>query len=92
MDDDRTGAGGPLKLGGAGPDERVDDGVERGQACGVGEDDRAERGPVQGAVGAQYPGAECLDDGREPGGAGLDDLAGDPVGVDEYGAEAREQS
>lgn len=55
MDDDGVGACGPLQFGGAGTDQWVDDRIEGGEPVGVGEDDRAELRPVQGAVGGEDP-------------------------------------
>lgn len=91
MNDHGIGARGPFQLGRTGTDQRVDDRVEGGEPFGVGEDDRAELRPVQGSVRGQDPGAERLYESGVPGSPGLDDLARDPVGVDEDGSVADEQ-
>ena len=59
------------------------------RASGVGEDDRGERRPVQRAVRPSTCSPERLDDGGQARRAGLDHLAGDPVGVDHDGAPRR---
>src|SRR5690606_12420170 len=82
VDDDGVRRGGLLQLRHARADLGVDDPVEDLELLGIGEDDRAEPRPVEGAVGPQHLVAERLDDLGEPGGARLDDLACDLVGVD----------
>jgi len=74
-------------LGGPHPlsDQGVDDGVQRGARGGIGEHDRAEPVPVQGAVRAEHPGAEGLGHSREPGGSRGDHRPGGEVRVDDHG-------
>ncbi len=91
MDHDRVGCRGGLELGGTVPHQRVDDAVQGGEALRVREDDSTEPRAVESPVGRQDVPPERLHDGREPGRAGLDDLAGDPVGVDQYGPVRDEQ-
>ena len=50
-----------------------------------------EGGPVEATVGGHDAGAEACHDRGQPGGARLDDLAGDRVGVDDHRAVLGEQ-
>ena len=60
------------------------------RAARVTEHDPSQRGPVEGAVAADDIGAEPVDDGGEPRGAGFDDLARHGIGVDDDRPERRE--
>lgn len=91
VDDDVPGPRPALQLGRPGADQGVDDGIEGGQALGVGEHDGAELRPVERPLRGEDAVAEGLHDGREPRGAGLHDLAGDPVRVDQDGPVRDEQ-
>ncbi len=71
---------GPGRLGGA--HARVHDRVEPRARRGVGEDDRAEGRPVEGAVRAEDPSAEGLGDRGEGGLARRHDVARDLVEVE----------
>ncbi len=82
---------GRLQLPGPPADQGVDDLVEDGQLLGVGEDDGAQLGAVQGAVRGEHVLPEGLDDRRQPGSSGRDDLARDAVGVDQHAPVAHEQ-
>lgn len=81
MDEDRVRGRLRQQVGGASPDGRVGDGLEVGQGLGVGEDEPAERGTVERAVGAEHRVAEPLTDGGEGRHTGFDDLSRDGVGV-----------
>ena len=67
VDDDRVRARGFLEFGGAAADQRVDDRVERLAALLVGEDDRAEFGAVEVAVGGQDAGPNSATTAASPG-------------------------
>jgi hypothetical protein len=69
---------------------RVDDALEPGARGVVGEDDAAERGSVERAVGREDPVAEGLDHLLEPDRAGRDGLARQLVVVDDDRAELAE--
>jgi hypothetical protein len=81
VDDDPVLRRGGHQLGGPRADARVDDAVEGGAGGLVGEHAPRELGPVEHAV-TDHVVAEGLPDRGEPVGAGFDDLASDPVGVD----------
>ena len=63
----------------------------RARASGSAKTTARQRRPVQGAVGGEHPLAEGLDDRGQARRAGLDDLAGDRVGVDDHGAPRGQQ-
>ena len=65
------------------PDRRMGDGLEVAQRGRVGEDDPPERRAIEGPVVAQDARPEPRDDRVEGRLAGLDDLARDPVGIDD---------
>ena len=79
------GAGG--QRGGAFPHERMNDAVEHGEAFRVAEDEGAELGPVQAAVGRQDGFAEGANDPGESRRPGFHHLAGQGIGVDHHRAE-----
>ena len=87
MDDEDAGWRRVLDLGRARPDQRVDDRLQGAAPVGVGEHDRSEPGAVERAVRRQHLGPELGDDGVETRRTGLDDLAGQHVGVDDDRAE-----
>jgi hypothetical protein len=72
-------------------DLRVDDGLQRPPLGRVGEDAPAELRPVQPSRGVHHAG-EATGHLLQPRRAGLDDVAGHLVGVDEVGAELAEHS
>ena len=63
--DDRVGGCRRDQLGGPGAHERVGDPLEVARACGVAEHERAERGPVERAVGRRAPAGRTVDDRGE---------------------------
>ena len=65
--------------------------LSRPAALVVGEDDRGQRGPVDGAVRVDDPGTEAVDQGLIGRTARGHHLAGDLVGVDERGAAGHQQ-
>jgi hypothetical protein len=85
---DRRGGG--LALGGQPVDHRVHDRVQPCAGIGVAEDDGAQRGPVEAAVGGEHRRAEVLHDRGEAGRADGDGLAGQHVVVDQHGSALRE--
>jgi hypothetical protein len=74
-------------LGGQPPDLGVQHAVQQLALLRVGEHERAERRPVEGAVRCQHPRAERVDDRVEPGRARTDGLAREHVVVDHRRAE-----
>ena len=58
-------------------------------AAGSPKTTRPEGGPVEAAVAVEHGGAEPVGDGGERRGAGLDDLAGHGIGVDDDRTERR---
>src|SRR5207248_7167476 len=71
-------------------DEGMDDRVEPGQPVGVAEDDPAQSLAVERAVRAYDVRPELGNDRVEARRTGFDDVAGDPVGVDDDSAEVGE--
>ena len=61
----------------------MSDRVEVGARRRVGERHLSETTPIQGSVAVEYLRSEPLDEGGEGGLAGFDNLASDPVRVDE---------
>ena len=80
--DDRVVRGRGHQLGRATGDERVGDAFEVAAGAAVGEDDRPERGTVEGALVIEDFLAEPVDDGGESRAARCDHLSGEEVGVD----------
>jgi len=70
---------------------RVGNLVQPGPGRGIGEDARGEARPVNPPVGGQGLGAECLEDFLIGFGSRLDNIAGDRIGADHYGAQFPEE-
>ena len=67
------------------PDRRVRDRLQGSQRLRLAEDQAPERGPIQGPVRQENLCPEAVLDRGQPGGAWLDNLARDPVRVDDSG-------
>ena len=63
----------------------------RARPLRIAEHQGGQRRPVERAVGGEHRGPELRSDRGESGRAGRDDLAGQPVGVDDHGAELAQQ-
>ncbi len=87
LDHDGAFRGGGGQRRGALPDEGMDDAVEHREAFRVAEDEGAELGPVQAAVGRQDGLAEGADDLRESRGSRFHHLPGQGIGVDHHRPE-----
>ena len=72
-------------------DGRMGNGVEVGQGRSVAEGAGCEGEPIEVSVDTQNSGAESLDERLEHGRAGLHDVPGDLVGVDERGTALNQE-
>ena len=84
VDDDRVVGGRGVLLLGDRADAGVRDGLQPRAGGRVGEHDGPQGGPVEGAIGAQHPRPEGVDDLGQPVAARGDDLAGELVGVHDH--------
>jgi hypothetical protein len=82
MDDDCRSTSATLQLRGSGADRRMHNPLEISARRRIGKNDLRETRAVEPTVGKDLR-AESLDDRREPWSAGLDDLAGQYVGIDD---------